>query len=250
MRRTLILASFLLAVPSFAAAQHHGAMGGGGSLVVAVPHGMAPMGHPAARVATGTHAVAAPGVVHHVHVGGTVNHGVSVASGMRNLPLFPSDASNVPGLGFDYPHFAAANSAGQGFGRRHRFDRAGLGFGFGGFLLSPDVIVVEGQPGEGQPVVEETTAAQNAGAENDRDAADQFLPSAGAPAPLPRAAAEYVFVRRDGSLLFAVGYSWDNGTLRYVTRDGFRRSVTQDALDLGATQQFNEQRGLNFRMPA
>ena len=50
-------------------------------------------------------------------------------------------------------------------------------------------------------------------------------------------------------LLFAVAYSWDNGTLRYVTRDGLRRSVTRDALDMDATQQFNEQRGLSFHLP-
>jgi hypothetical protein len=29
-----------------------------------------------------------------------------------------------------------------------------------------------------------------------------------------------------------------------------RHTVTQDALDLDATRQFNEQRGLNFRSPA
>jgi hypothetical protein len=34
-----------------------------------------------------------------------------------------------------------------------------------------------------------------------------------------------------------------------VTQEGFRRSVPRDALDLDATQQFNEQRGLNFRIP-
>jgi hypothetical protein len=61
---------------------------------------------------------------------------------------------------------------------------------------------------------------------------------------------QYVFVRLDGSLVFAVAYAWENGTLRYVTPDGLRRSITRDALDLNATQQFNEQRGLNFRVPA
>jgi hypothetical protein len=44
-----------------------------------------------------------------------------------------------------------------------------------------------------------------------------------------------------------VAYSWDNNTLRYVTRDGFRRSIAREALDIDATQQFNEQRGLDFR---
>jgi len=61
---------------------------------------------------------------------------------------------------------------------------------------------------------------------------------------------EFVFVRRDGTVFFAVAYSWEKGTLRYITSEGLRHSVMQDALDLGATQQFNEQRGLNFRLPA
>jgi len=61
---------------------------------------------------------------------------------------------------------------------------------------------------------------------------------------------EFVFVRRDGTIFFAVAYSWENGTLRYVTSQGLRHTVTQDALDLDATRQFNEQRGLNFRLPA
>jgi hypothetical protein len=61
---------------------------------------------------------------------------------------------------------------------------------------------------------------------------------------------EFVFVRRDGTVFFAVAYSWEKGTLRYITSQGLRRTVTQDALDLDATRQFNEQRGLNFRLPA
>jgi hypothetical protein len=61
---------------------------------------------------------------------------------------------------------------------------------------------------------------------------------------------EFVFVRRDGTVFFAVGYSWENGTLSYITNLGLRHTVAQDALDLAATQQFNEQRGLIFRSPA
>jgi predicted Zn-dependent protease len=64
-----------------------------------------------------------------------------------------------------------------------------------------------------------------------------------------RETSEYVFVRRDGTVFFAVAYAWENGTLRYVTSEGLRRSATRDSLDLNATQQFNEQRGLNFRLP-
>jgi MFS superfamily sulfate permease-like transporter len=65
-----------------------------------------------------------------------------------------------------------------------------------------------------------------------------------------RESEQYVFVRRDGTLFFAVAYSWENQTLRYITQEGQRRSVTREALDLAATQQFNEQRGLNFLSPA
>ena len=61
---------------------------------------------------------------------------------------------------------------------------------------------------------------------------------------------EFVFVRRDGTVFFAVAYSWEKGTLRYINSQGLRHTVTQDALDLDATKQFNEQRGLNFRLPA
>jgi len=74
-------------------------------------------------------------------------------------------------------------------------------------------------------------------------------PAQTAPAPQPDVE-QYVFVRRDGGLVFAVAYSWDKGTLRYVTPEGLRRSIGRDALDLNATQQFNEQRGLTFQAPA
>jgi len=67
---------------------------------------------------------------------------------------------------------------------------------------------------------------------------------------VPRQTEEFVFVRRDGTVFFAVAYAWENGTLRYVTSEGLRRSVASETLDLNATQQFNEQRGLNFRSPA
>jgi hypothetical protein len=159
---------------------------------------------------------------------------------------------DVPGLGFDFPHMAAINS-----GRRMREDVGFSPFGFSGFLLSSPSVIVEEVPVENQQP--EEGAAGNA---NDverglegregrvRGAEGQSLAATNA-APAPQHdAPEYVFVRRDGGLVFAVAYSWENGTLRYVTRDGFRRSVTRDALDMEATQQFNEQRGVSFRSPA
>jgi hypothetical protein len=173
------------------------------------------------------------------------------AGNFVNLPAFPVDFANSPGLGFDFPHMAAIS----GPHTRGRF-RGSFPFGFSGFLLtSPGVIVEEPQGENQQPIVEELVAADPSDVERERVRVrrpeTQNPPEVRAEPPAPQHdAPEFVFVRRDGGLLFAVAYSWDNGTLRYVTRDGLRRSVTQDALDMDATQQFNEQRGVNFRLPA
>ncbi len=75
-------------------------------------------------------------------------------------------------------------------------------------------------------------------------------PAAEAPSAAPSPSEEFIFVRRDGTVFFAVAYSWENKALRYITSQGLRRTVTQDELDLDATRQFNEQRGLNFHSPA
>ena len=159
---------------------------------------------------------------------------------------------NVPGLGFDFPHLAAISG-----GRPVREDEGFFPLGFSGFLLSPPTVIVqEAPPVEQQPVMDEGVAGNandlRAAALERRESrirrAEARLASAANAAPAPQHdAPEYVFVRRDGGLVFAVAYSWDNGTLRYITRDGVRRSVTRDALDMDATQQLNEQRGVNFR---
>jgi hypothetical protein len=66
----------------------------------------------------------------------------------------------------------------------------------------------------------------------------------------PEQVSEFIFVRRDGSLFFAVAYSWVNDKLQYVSQDGLRRTIPLGSLDLGATQQFNDQRGVAIRLPA
>jgi hypothetical protein len=157
-------------------------------------------------------------------------------------------------LGFDAVHQAAV--CGGGVNSRRRELQGPLFFPFfdGGFFV----------PGTSAAVEESSTteASQQEVAEaesRERGRRHRTSLEAEAPAPAPavetnKAAPpendEFVFVRRDGTVFFAVAYSWENGTLRYVTSEGLRRTVKQDALDMGATQQFNEQRGLNFRLPA
>jgi len=185
----------------------------------------------------------------------TTHHRNGVASDDEFFEDEGTTFQNVPGLGFDFSHLAAING-----GRRHEGEGF-FPFGFGGFLLSSPGVIMEGPaPVEQQPVAE--TAA---GIANDiegehalerrerrlRIEEARALAAANAAPPAPQHdAPEYVFVKRDGGLVFAVAYSWDNGTLRYITRNGLRGSVIRGALDLDATQQFNEQRGLDFRSPA
>src|SRR5229473_1170525 len=167
-----------------------------------------------------------------------------------------SDCNSAPGFGFDAVHQAAVCGS-SGVDSRRRGLQVPLFFPFfdGGFVL----------PGSSAAVEENSTtdASQQDAAEAEsrersrryRASLQAVAPGPAAPEveaanPAPRENDEFVFVRRDGTVFFAVAYAWENGTLRYVTSEGLRRTVTQDALDLDATRQFNEQRGLNFQLPA
>jgi len=163
-----------------------------------------------------------------------------------------ADFIPVPGLGFDTAHLAATRGPeAVGAGRHRRQQPIFFPFIDGGFFLSTQPVVVEeaAAPGTGQEENEVSEAAEAP------RRARVFEPAPVAPrveeaSAVPREAEEFVFVRRDGTVFFAVAYAWENGTLRYVTSEGLRRTVTREALDLDATQQFNEQRRLNFRLPA
>jgi len=161
------------------------------------------------------------------------------------------DCNSAPGFGFDAVHQAAVCGS-TSFGSRGFQGPLFFPFFDGGLFLPGSAVTAE-----------ETAAAETAQPEEtDTEAREsrrrtRVAQASPAPAPATEAASsalpendEFVFVRRDGTVFFAAAYSWENGTLRYVTSQGLRRTVKQDALDLSATQQFNEQRGLSFRSPA
>jgi hypothetical protein len=215
--------------------------------------------HPGARYAAGTtvaprgsgFAARSPRIPHRIRQTNPQND-------VAPLSQFSStDFEGVPGLGFDFPQLAAVSGVSP-----HRGGWFGASpFGFSGFLFgAPPVIVEEAGPAEAQaaPVQEDNAVGSDPETDyvrrprrsaSSRDYVAQDSGS-GATSALEENPAEYVFVRRDGGLVFAVAYSWVNGTLRYITRDGMRRTIARDAIDLTATEQFNEQRGLNFRSPA
>jgi hypothetical protein len=158
----------------------------------------------------------------------------------------------VPGLGFDYPHFFATH---PNFGRNHRTNGFILPF-FGGGIYVPYPYYAEPPTYEEQAAANEVEAAaqQNSGepAAGERNVAEPetgALRAASSYGP-QQAQPEYVFVRRDGTVFFAVAFTWAGDKLQYVTTEGLRRSVTLDMLDLHATQQFNDQRGIAIRLPA
>jgi hypothetical protein len=138
-----------------------------------------------------------------------------------------------------------------GAGRHRRQQPILFPFIDGGFFLpsSPGIVEEAAAPEAPEDGNAETEVAE-------RLRRTRVMQAAPAPPPIeeasavPRQTEEFVFVRRDGTVFFAVAYAWENGTLRYVTSEGLRRSVARETLDLNATQQFNEQRGLNFRSPA
>jgi hypothetical protein len=164
-------------------------------------------------------------------------------------PAFENEDYGVPGLGFDYAHYAAVH---PNSGREHFRGGSVVPF-VGGGIFVPAVGYVE--PGVAAEAAADEEQSENAAAapesaetapvEQAQVAPRSRIKSNSAEAASP----EYIFVRRDGTVFFAVAYSWINGNLQYVTQDGFRKLTPVGTLDLDATTQFNEQRGLSFRSP-
>ena len=267
MRRFLIAIASLAVLPAILSAQRGGMGAGMAHPAMAAPaphvamHASAPV---ATHASSGSRAYAGYPRFVRTRSGAVVPRstprvGTPIrSSGSRNTgqPIRSQDV--VPGLGFDYPHLAAIQPRGihgrdGDRDRDRRFSDAFFPLFFGGgfgFPLFPDDID-EAPPAD---VQQQADAGQQEPEQSAARPADyeprQSRARAAQIAAEPEAAEPYVFVRRDGTVFFANAYAWENGTLRYITTEGFRRSVTADKLDLNATQQFNEQRGLTFRMPA
>jgi hypothetical protein len=270
MRRSSLLTAWLAIVPAIVQAQGRGAMPMMAHAPVIAPHvvmrgvAVAPArvtGAVLGRSPAGSRIVVRNARVHPRTAGavGRVTHRpvVRPVTSVNNVNLddveeFSEDFVPVPGLGFDIPHLAATQGRrAVGAGRRH-----GFGFGlsfpfFGGAVFVPVSSPVE-EEAPATEVPEEVAVTEPVRpVRRERVQEPAPTPTVEAAPAAQHETEEYVFVRRNGTVFFAVAYSWDSGgTLRYVTREGLRHIISADALDLGATQQFNEQRGLNFHLPA
>ena len=258
MRRFLIFAASLAVLPALASAQARG-MGRGTISGMVRPTMACPHVATHAPSTVGIHTTAKTGTVTGMHLVRTRSGAVvlrpaqHVNGRVRNSGSSGAILSqDVPGLGFDYPHFAATHPQGShDRDRNQRFAGAFIPlFGGGGYYMPLFPEDVEEAPAaEAQQINNEEAPAAPAPRSERVVESPQSYSAAPQPAP-QQESDQYVFVRRDGTLFFAVAYAWENGTLRYITGEGIRHTVTADKLDLDATQQFNEQRGLNFRLPA
>jgi len=256
MVRPILLASIAAILPMSVQGQGRAMMPSASHPVVAAPSVVAHAAQPAAVRAAAVSRIPSGTTTTHLRPGATSTVRVARRAGGTHRSVgtatFSSDFVPVPGLGFDMTHLAATRGPeAVGAGRHRRQEPILFPFIDGGFFLPSSPVIVEEAAAPEAP--------QEENAESDvAEAPRRARAMHPAPAPsqveeasaVPRQTAEFVFVRRDGTVFFAVAYAWENGTLRYVTSEGMRRSVARETLDLNATQQFNEQRGLYFRLPA
>jgi hypothetical protein len=167
----------------------------------------------------------------------------------------PFNCFPVPGNGFDYTHFFATR---PNWGSPILTAGVVVPFGGGGgfylpipYYSAPAVAPEEEQgppPSNNNP----PDQSQNQGNNAQNQVAAQQQP----PAPAPGYYApsepvyEYVFVKRDGTKIFAVAYSLTKDNLQYVTKEGLRRTLPLTSLDFEATQKSNEERGNSVTLPS
>jgi hypothetical protein len=161
----------------------------------------------------------------------------------------------VPGLGFDFAHLAAINTGADvrafidpvtqhelALARAIRLETPVIFGGFPGFFpgyipmveqpaVQPTIVVVP------QPVAPEVQATERGRAQ---ESEPRSVPPVVAPS---HDAGEFVLVRRDGGLLFAVAFTQGTDRITYVTKEGVRRNLPLADLDADATVRMNEERG-------
>jgi hypothetical protein len=157
-------------------------------------------------------------------------------------PLQPNFApiARAPGLAFNVQSLAAASR------RRGRGQSTAPLLWYSPFY-SPyaDYSYDAQQP---QPPYDDQQAPQAAAPPS------QFAPSEAYSAsdelqPPPPEEGQFILVRLDGQVVFAVAFTAVDGRLTYVTREGLRRSFPVSELDKQATRQMNDANGTSISLP-
>jgi hypothetical protein len=259
MRNILILGLLSIGMATLAAAGQRGtaAPAAPPPAMHAMPAAQAPGAHavpmhPASAAHPGTHPVT-PGMTpvlshknHNGHNQGS-NNG-NTARTIRNNYCSNQALSSgypVPGAGFDYEHFFAVH---PGYNICNQGSNGVIPYLGGGYYPIPYTSQSPSQEAEQentsnqQPDSNRLTYAQDSAASaSSRSSSNTYSPT--------EPVAEFVFVKRDGSTFYAVAYILLKDKVQYVTKEGLRRSVALDSLDLDATQKFNEERGNTVNLP-
>ncbi len=189
--------------------------------------------------------------------------GIVVLSGPTFVPLnafaigtfgtFPA-----PGLGFDFAHLAAINRNFKvsDISVLTSLQRLALVQSLAPiapfavpFFSTPAPVIVMQQPPVvlvQQPAVQEA-AYETPGRARYAEPKENVEPAR--PPEPPREVGEFVLVRRDGRLVFAVAFTTQGDLLTYISREGIRRSMPLAELDIEATRRMNEERGTTLQLP-
>jgi hypothetical protein len=279
MRRPLGISTLFLGAASFcsvAAAQHAGAPAVAAPAMHAVPAPMhaAPVVSAHAAPASGTHSAPVHNAGHPSaavrsapHNGATSRPVVrSVGTSAPHAPrsawypgLPPNPIAPIPPFVPNTPIVLPGgtffgHSCFSGFGclGRNHFRTGGVIIpwgGFGGFYVP--VPYYEPSAPEEQGDSTEANASDQNDTRNQQVEAYESVPQAAPNYYSPgESVSEYVFVKRDGTKIFAVAYSLTSDKIQYVTKEGLRRTVQLDALDFEATQKSNEERGNTVNLPS
>jgi hypothetical protein len=166
----------------------------------------------------------------------------------------------VPGLGFDFPHHAAVNANLDVRALVDPITQQRLALAREIRRESPVVpvfpIVLPVAPVVVIPpvVIVQQTAPEAPQVQQVIERIPDLAPApetAAAPPPPPVPVRELdalVFVRRDGTLAYAVAYSIRGDRVVYITPEGVRRSMLLAEIDTDATEQLNEERGTSLRL--
>ena len=155
----------------------------------------------------------------------------------------------VPGFGFDYEHFFAVH---PNWGKYQAQFTGVVVPGWGGGFYYPVPYYSEPTPQEEQggnvavPVEQQESSLRPAPAPEENAPMVVARPYSYAPA---QPVEEYVFVKRDGTRIFAVAYSLIKDKVQYITKEGLRRTLALDSLDYDATMKSNEERGNTINLP-
>lgn len=158
-------------------------------------------------------------------------------------PLQPNfgPISSVPGLSFNIQALAPADRRDR---RRSRFATPLLGYSpfYSSYL---DYSYDEPQP----PYDDQQQSPPQTAPQPRQFAAGEPASANAEPQPPPPEVGQFVLVRLDGQVLFAVAFTTVNSRLTYVTREGLRRSFPVAELDKDATRQMNEANGTSISLP-